>query len=76
VLVADARRLEWKGRPDQELKAVVIAAIQQVTVRQRAAAAGVRPDTLAALLAPCPSPASNSARWQDAAQGMRPPSGW
>jgi ABC-2 type transport system permease protein len=52
VLVAGARRLEWKGRPDQQLKAAVIAAIQQMTVGQRAAAAGIRPDTLAALLAP------------------------
>ena len=54
VLVADARRLEWKGRADEQLKAVVTGAIQLATVRERAAAAGISPGALAALLAPAP----------------------
>jgi ABC-2 type transport system permease protein len=52
VLVAGARRLEWKGKADQQLKAVVTGAIQLATVRERAAAAGISPGALAALLAP------------------------
>jgi ABC-2 type transport system permease protein len=54
VLVADARRLEWKGRADEQLKAVLTGAIQLATVRERAAAAGISPGALAALLAPVP----------------------
>jgi ABC-2 type transport system permease protein len=54
VLVADARRLEWKGRADEQLKAVVTGAIQLATVRERAATAGISPGALAALLAPVP----------------------
>jgi ABC-2 type transport system permease protein len=54
VLVADARRLEWGGRPDEQLKAVVTGAIQLVTVRERAAAAGISHRALSALLAPVP----------------------
>ena len=54
VLVADARRLEWKGKADEQLKAIVTAAIQQVTVSERAAAAGISPGALAALAAPVP----------------------
>lgn len=54
VLVADARRLEWRGQPDERLRAVLIGAIQLVAVRDRAAAAGISPGTLTALLAPVP----------------------
>jgi ABC-2 type transport system permease protein len=54
VLVADARRLEWKGQADQQLKAAVTGAIQLATVRERAAAAGISPAAMAALLAPVP----------------------
>jgi len=54
VLVAGARRLEWKGKADEQLKAVVTGAIQLATVRERAAAAGISPGALAALLAPAP----------------------
>ena len=54
VLVADAQRLEWTGKPDEQLKAVVTGAIQLATVRERAAAAGISPGSLAALLAPAP----------------------
>ena len=55
VLVAGAQRLEWQGRADEQLKAVLTGAIQLVTVRERAAAAGISPGALAALLAPVPS---------------------
>src|SRR5690242_12113045 len=54
VLVAGARRLEWKGRPDEQLKAVVTGAIQLAAVRERAAAAGISPAAAAALLTPVP----------------------
>jgi ABC-2 type transport system permease protein len=54
VLVVEARRLEWRGRADAELQALVTGAIQVGTVRERAAAAGVDPDTVAMLLSPVP----------------------
>jgi ABC-2 type transport system permease protein len=54
VLVTSARRLDWKGQADPQLKAIVTTAIQLVTVRERAAAAGISPAALAALLAPVP----------------------
>ena len=54
VLVAGARRLEWNGKPDEQLKSVVTSAIQLATVRERATAAGISPGSLAALLAPVP----------------------
>jgi ABC-2 type transport system permease protein len=54
VLVARAQLLEWQGRADVQLKAVVTGAIQLVTVRERAAAAGLRPQAAAALFAPVP----------------------
>ena len=43
VLVADARRLEWNGKPDEQLKSMVTGAVQLATIRERAAAAGVNP---------------------------------
>ena len=43
VLVVDAQRLEWRRQPDEQLQAVVTGAIQLVAVRERAAAAGIRP---------------------------------
>ena len=49
MLVVDARRLKWRGRADEQLRAVVTGAIQLVAVQERAAAAGVNPDDLAAL---------------------------
>lgn len=52
VLVVDGRRLEWQRRADEELKALVTGAIQIVAVQERAAAAGIEPDVLGALLAP------------------------
>ena len=54
VLVADTRRLEWKGKADEQLQAVVTGAIQLATIRERATAAGISPGALAALLAPAP----------------------
>jgi len=54
VLVVDGERLEWKRRADDGLRAVVTGAIQLVTVSERAAAAGINPDTLAALVEPAP----------------------
>jgi ABC-2 type transport system permease protein len=54
VLVSGAQRLEWRGRADQQLQAVMTGAIQLTVVRERAAAAGLRPEAAAALLAPVP----------------------
>lgn len=54
VLVLDARRLQWRGEPDERLRAVLTGAIQLVAVQERAAAAGISPDELAALAAPVP----------------------
>ena len=54
VLVVDARTLTWRGQPDEQLRAIVTAAIQLVTVQQRAAAAGIDPGQLHAVLAPVP----------------------
>ncbi len=52
VLVADARRLEWRRQADQQLRAVLTGAIQGAAIRDRAAAAGISPGELSALLAP------------------------
>ena len=54
VLIVDAARLEWRRQPDQQLRAVLTGAVQLVTVRDRAAAAGITPGALADLLAPVP----------------------
>jgi ABC-2 type transport system permease protein len=54
VLVVDARRLEWRKRADEQLKAVVTGAIQLVAVRDRAEAAGMDPDELLAIVQPVP----------------------
>ena len=54
VLVVGVQQLEWPKRADEQLKAVVTGAIQLVTVSERAAAAGISPDDLAAMLAPAP----------------------
>ncbi|HEY5859402.1 MAG TPA: ABC transporter permease [Actinomycetota bacterium] len=52
VLVVDARRLEWPRQTDEQLRAVVTGAIQLVAVRERAAAAGISPGDLLAVVAP------------------------
>jgi ABC-2 type transport system permease protein len=54
VLVVGGQRLEWRGQADEQLKAVVTGAIQMVTMRERAAAAGIAPGALGALLASVP----------------------
>lgn len=54
VLVVDARRLEWRSEPDEQLQAIVTGAIQLVAVQERAAAVGIDPDDLLALVAPVP----------------------
>ena len=54
VLVVDAQRLEWRSRTDEQLQAVVTGAIQLVAVQERAAAAGIDSDMLAALVVPAP----------------------
>lgn len=54
VLVAGARRLEWKGKADEQLKTIVTGAVQRATIRERATAAGISPGALAALLTPAP----------------------
>ena len=54
VLVVDASRLTWLGKPDERLRAIVTGAIQMVTVQQRAAAAGIAPGQLQAVTAPVP----------------------
>jgi ABC-2 type transport system permease protein len=54
VLVVDGRRLEWQRQNDEQLRAVVTGAIQLLAVRERAAAAGISPDAMTAILAPVP----------------------
>ena len=54
VLVVDSQQLEWQRQPSEQLKAVVTGAIQLTAVRERAAAAGISPDDLLAMVAPVP----------------------
>jgi ABC-2 type transport system permease protein len=54
VLVVDAHTLTWPGQPDERLRAIVTGAIQLVTIQQRAAAAGIDPGQLHAVIAPVP----------------------
>ncbi len=54
VLVVDARTLTWRGQPDEQLRTIVTGAIQLVTLQQRAAAAGIDPGQLHAVMAPVP----------------------
>ena len=54
VLVVDARRLEWQRQADEQLKAIATGAIQVVAIRDRAAAAGMDPDELLAMVEPVP----------------------
>jgi ABC-2 type transport system permease protein len=54
VLVVDAQRLEWRRQADEQVQALVTGSIQLVAVGDRAAAAGISPDTLLALVAPVP----------------------
>ncbi|HEX4822103.1 MAG TPA: ABC transporter permease [Acidimicrobiales bacterium] len=52
VLVIDVNQLEWQGRADEQLKAVVTAAIQISALQQRANTTGISDTQLAELLAP------------------------
>jgi ABC-2 type transport system permease protein len=52
VLVVDGRQLTWRGDQEERLRAVVTGAIQLVTVQERAAAAGITQEQLAAVAAP------------------------
>jgi ABC-2 type transport system permease protein len=52
VLVVDGRTLEWQGPADEQLQTVVTGAIQFLAIRERAAAAGISADQLAAVVAP------------------------
>jgi ABC-2 type transport system permease protein len=54
VLVVDAERLQWRGKPDERLRAIVAASIQLLAVQQRATAAGIDPRQALGLLAPVP----------------------
>lgn len=54
VLIVNARRLEWRSEPDEQLQAIVTGALQLVAVQERAADAGIDPDDLLALVAPVP----------------------
>jgi ABC-2 type transport system permease protein len=54
LLVVDGYQLEWQRRADEQLKAVVTAAIQIVAVQDRANAAGISANQLATLLTPVP----------------------
>jgi ABC-2 type transport system permease protein len=52
VLVVDGRTLEWRSDVDEEVHALVTAAIQLLAVQERAAAAGIAPEELLVLVAP------------------------
>jgi ABC-2 type transport system permease protein len=54
VLVVDGDNLEWRLRADEQLKAIATGAIQTAAIRDRAAAAGVDPDELLAMVEPIP----------------------
>ena len=54
ALVTDARTLTWRGQPDERLRAIITAAIQPVTVQQRAAAAPNDPGPHHPLMPPLP----------------------
>jgi ABC-2 type transport system permease protein len=54
VLVVGSRRLEWRRRADEQLKAVVTGAIQLVAVGERAEAAGLDRAEFVALIEPVP----------------------
>lgn len=54
VLIVDARRLEWPGTTDEQLRVVITGAIQLVAVQDRAAAAGVSPNMMSSVLRPVP----------------------
>ena len=56
VLVVDGRRLIWKSKVNENLKAVTVATLRRLDVQTRAAALGLTPAQTNALLAPAPIP--------------------
>lgn len=54
VLVVDGHRLEWRNRTDEQLEVLIGGAIQLVAVHERAAAAGLTPEQLLAIVEPVP----------------------
>ncbi len=54
VLVVDGNQLEWQRSTDEQLRPIVTGAIQLVAIRERAAAAGISPDQMLAIVAPVP----------------------
>jgi ABC-2 type transport system permease protein len=57
VLIVAARRLVWKSEPDPEVAALVSGAVQRLRFGERAAALGLSPGQVTALVAPAPLPA-------------------
>lgn len=54
VLVVDGDQLEWRRQADAQLKAIVTGAIQLAALQERATAAGIGSEELAALMSPVP----------------------
>jgi ABC-2 type transport system permease protein len=52
VLVVDGHELVWRGDADESLRTLVASSIQLAAVQDRATAAGLTPEDLAALAAP------------------------
>ncbi len=73
VLVVDGERLEWQRQNDEQLRAIVTSAIQLVAVQQRAAAAGISPEKMLAIVAPYRSPTSRSVALRAARATTRRP---
>lgn len=52
LLIVDGSRLEWQRRIDEELRVVAASAIQSLTIRERAAEAGIDSGALRSVLSP------------------------
>ncbi len=46
--------MEWRRQANEQLRAVVTGAIQLVAIRERAAAVGISPDKMLAIVVPVP----------------------
>ena len=57
VLIVGGERLIWNSEPDAEVAAVVLAAVQQLRLVERARELGLTTNQTSALLAPAPVPA-------------------
>ena len=71
MLVVDAQRAGWRGTADEQLQVILTGAIQQVAVQERAAAAGINPDDLHALVTPVPVELGLLARVADRGRAER-----